>query len=152
MRARPIAKFSMHILSDAASIRTADADDARDSRPSALSSRPNGKPVYPSGVLSERQISLVVPITGIAVKRGFMPGALGPVYEVACEPSPLESTRILVVHDAWGDCRWQAPADDGASRTIAATSWPKEANLQTGAPTWPVAPVTRIIVSLCVLA
>ena len=60
---------------------------------------------------------------------------------------PLQSRGILKVRNAQG-----AIPDDRrllaawTSRTIATTSWPSDANLQTTArPTWPVVPLTSII-------
>jgi RES domain-containing protein len=51
--------------------------------------------------------------------------------------------------NAQGDSRWQPPACGLDVRTIATTSWLSDANLQTTSrPTWPVAPVTRIIMPL----
>jgi hypothetical protein len=63
---------------------------------------------------------------------------------------PLQSRGILIVRNAQGDSRWQAPACGLDVPTIATTSWPSDANLETMArPTWPLAPVTSIIVPFC---
>jgi hypothetical protein len=46
---------------------------------------------------------------------GFMPRMTTEALftKLHCAPSPLESTRSLVVQDTQGDCRWQAPAETG---------------------------------------
>src|SRR5260221_2536904 len=60
---------------------------------------------------------------------------------------------VLVVRHAQGDSNGRRLLAAWTSRTIAITSWPSDANLKTTArPTWPVAPVTRIIVPLHVPA